>query len=215
MTQSCPSTHIQRRTSKQIRVGDVLVGGDAPITVQSMLTQDTRDITTCIHEIKRLADAGCEIIRLAVPNSEAAEAFKTIVPASPIPVIADIHFDYRLALQAADNGVHGLRVNPGNIGNKAFLKKVVKKAKERDLPIRVGVNGGSVEKQVKELYPDDLVTQLVESAKLNVRLLEDEGFDQIKVSVKASDPLQAIEAYRRVAQEILMRFIWESLKPAH
>lgn len=199
---ACSPSKIKRRPSKQIRVGNVLVGGDAPISVQSMLTQDTRDTKTCINEIKRLADAGCEIIRLAVPNSDAADAFKAIVPASPIPVIADIHFDYRLALQAADNGVHALRVNPGNIGNKEYLKKVVAKAKERDLPIRVGVNGGSVEKQVKELYPDDLVTQLVESAKLNVRLLEEEDFDQIKVSVKASDPLQAIEAYRRVAQEI-------------
>lgn len=190
---------IQRRKSRQIHVGNVAVGGDAPISVQSMLVNDTRDIQTCNEQIARLADAGCEIIRLAVPNKEAADALLEIVPKSPIPVVADIHFDYRLALQAADNGVHALRVNPGNIGDKDNLRKVVAKAKERGLPIRVGVNGGSVEKPIREQYPDDVVTQLVESAKLNVRLLEDEDFDQIKISVKASDPMQAVQAYRRVA----------------
>ncbi len=193
---------MQRRQSKQIHVGNVPVGGDAPISVQSMLVNDTCDTAESITQIKRLAEAGCDIVRLAVPNKEAAEALKIIVPQSPIPVVADIHFDYRLALLAADAGVHCLRVNPGNIGNKEYLKKVVAKAKERHIPIRVGVNGGSVEKPIKLQYPDDVVTQLVESAKLNVRLLEEEDFDQIKVSVKASDPMQAVQAYQRVAKEI-------------
>ncbi len=193
---------IKRRESKKIRVGSVEIGGDAPIVVQSMLVNDTRDVKTSIHQINRLADAGCEIIRLAVPDKEAADALTQIIPASPIPVIADIHFDYRLALQAADNGVHGLRINPGNIGRAEFTRAVVKKAKERNLPIRIGVNSGSVEKSVKEKYPDDLVTQLVESAKLNVRLLEAEDFDQMKISVKASDPMDAVAAYRKLASEV-------------
>jgi (E)-4-hydroxy-3-methylbut-2-enyl-diphosphate synthase len=200
LTQTCsPAWQARRRASKKIRVGWRDVGGDAPVTVQSMLTGDTRDVKTCINDIKRLADAGCDLMRLAVPDKEAAEALKLIVPNSPIPIVADIHFDYRLALQAADNGVHCLRVNPGNIGSKDFIKAVVAKAKERELPIRIGVNSGSVEKEVKDQHPGDLVTQLVESALLNVRLFEDQDFDQIKISVKASDPMLAIEAYRRVA----------------
>jgi (E)-4-hydroxy-3-methylbut-2-enyl-diphosphate synthase len=117
-------------------------------------------------------------------------------------VVADIHFDYRLALMAADNGVHCLRINPGNLPRKEFIRTVVQKAKERQIPIRIGVNGGSVEKPIKEKYPDDLATQLVESALLNVRLLEDEDFDQMKISVKASDPMLAVEAYRRVAAAV-------------
>lgn len=192
----------QRRRSKKIHVGCVPVGGDAPISVQSMLTNDTRDIAESVSQIRRLADAGCEIIRLAVPDKEAAEALKSIIPKSPIPVVADIHFDYRLALHAADNGVHAIRINPGNIARKEFIRTVVKKCQERSLPIRIGVNSGSVEKPIKAQYPDDLATQLVESALLNIRLLEEEEFDQIKISVKASDPLLAVEAYRRLAKAV-------------
>ncbi len=192
----------QRRISKQIRVKDVLIGGNAPIAVQSMTTSDTRDIPETVHQIKRLADAGCDIVRLAVPDKEAAEALKSIVLQSPIPVIADIHFDYRLALQAADNGVHGLRINPGNLPRKEFIRKVVDKAKERDLPIRIGVNAGSLEKIVKEQYPDDICSALVESALLNVRLLEEEEFFNMKISVKASDPMTMVAAYKRVAEAV-------------
>jgi len=190
---------IKRRKSRQIRVGNVPVGGDAPISVQSMLTNDTRDIETSVREIKRLADAGCEIIRLAVPDKEAAEALKTICQRSPIPVVADIHFDYRLALMAADNGVACVRVNPGNQPRKEFIRAIVAKCKEREIPIRIGVNSGSVEKPIKEQYPDDLVTQLVESALLNARILEEEEFFDFKISVKASDPMKMVEAYRRLA----------------
>ncbi len=191
---------IQRRRSRQINVGNVAVGGDAPISVQSMLTNDTRDVKESVYQIQRLADAGCEIIRLAVPDKEAAEALKAIVPQSPIPVVADIHFDYRLALAAADNGVHCIRINPGNQPRKEFIRAVVAKCKEREIPIRIGVNSGSVEKPIKDAYPDDLVTQLVESALLNARILEEEDFFEFKISVKASDPLKMVEAYRRLAK---------------
>ena len=193
---------IQRRHSRKIRVGNVEVGGDAPISVQSMLTNDTRDIEESVNQIQRLADAGCEIIRLAVPDKEAGDALKSIVKRSPIPMVADIHFDYRLALQAADNGVHCVRINPGNQPRKEFIRAVVSKCKERDIPIRIGVNSGSVEKPIKDAYPDDLVTQLVESALLNARILEEEDFFNFKISVKASDPLKMVEAYRRLAKRV-------------
>lgn len=130
---------VQRRKTTQLMVGNVAIGGNAPISVQSMLVNDTRDVKESIYQIQRLADAGCEIIRLAVPDKEAAEALKIIVPKSPIPVVADIHFDYRLALQAADNGVHAIRINPGNLSSKEFVKAVVRKCKERQLPIRIGL----------------------------------------------------------------------------
>ncbi len=194
------ASHLIRRPSRKIWVGNVPVGGDAPISVQSMLTNDTRDIEESVNQIHRLADAGCEIIRLAVPDKEAAEALGAIVKRSPIPVVADIHFDYRLALQAADNGVHCIRVNPGNQPRKEFIRAIVTKCKEREIPIRIGVNSGSVEKPIKDQYPDDLVTQLVESALLNARILEEEDFFNFKISVKASDPLKMVDAYRRLAR---------------
>jgi (E)-4-hydroxy-3-methylbut-2-enyl-diphosphate synthase len=189
-----------RRVTRPVQVGGIQVGGNAPISVQSMLTQDTRDTATCIDEIKRLTDAGCEIIRLAVPDKQAAEALKIITAQSPIPVVADIHFNYQLALQAAENGVAAIRINPGNIGRKDFIRQVVKSCQERGLPIRVGVNSGSVEEEVKQQYPHDRVRQLVESALLNVRLLEEEGFYDTVISVKASDPLEAVAAYRAVSK---------------
>lgn len=193
---------IRRRASTRIYIKDVPIGDGAPIVVQSMTTSDTRDIPETLHQIKRLADAGCEVVRLAVPDKEAAEALKTIVKESPIPVVADIHFDYRLALMAADNGVHALRINPGNLPRKEFIKAVVAKAKERELPIRIGVNAGSLEKVVKEKYPQDICSALVESALLNVRLLEEEEFFNMKISVKASDPVTMVQAYRRVADAV-------------
>jgi (E)-4-hydroxy-3-methylbut-2-enyl-diphosphate synthase len=189
-----------RRLTRQIQVGSVKIGGGAPISVQSMLTNDTRDVEESVRQIQRLAEAGCQIIRLAVPDPEAAEALKHIVPRSPIPVVADIHFDYRLALAAADNGVHCIRINPGNQSRKEFIRAVVDKCKEREIPIRIGVNGGSVERPIKELYPDDLVRQLVESALLNARILEEEEFFNFKISVKASDPLLAVDAYRQLSK---------------
>jgi (E)-4-hydroxy-3-methylbut-2-enyl-diphosphate synthase len=199
-TEPASELPLPRRHSRQIRVGNVAIGGDAPISVQSMLTNDTRDIEESVSQIQRLADAGCEIIRLAVPDKEAAEALGSIVKRSPIPVVADIHFDYRLALMAADNGVHCIRINPGNQPRKEFIREVVSKCKEREIPIRIGVNSGSVEKPIKDQYPDDLVTQLVESALLNARILEEEDFFNFKISVKASDPMKMVAAYRRLAK---------------
>lgn len=191
-----------RRPTRKIRVGHVEIGGDAPIAVQSMLTNDTRDVEESVSQIRRLADAGCEIIRLAVPDREAADALKAIIPRSPIPVVADIHFDYRLALQAADNGAHCIRINPGNQPRKEFIRAVVSKCRERDIPIRIGVNGGSVEKPIKDAHPDDLVAQLVGSALLNARILEEEEFFDFKISVKASDPLKMVEAYRKLSRAV-------------
>lgn len=193
-------TRLPRRVSKKIWVGPVPVGGDAPVSIQSMLVNDTRDVQESIKQIQRLADAGCDIVRLAVPDTEAADALKQILPHSPIPVVADIHFDYRLALACADHGVHAIRINPGNIGSKDFVRKVVNKCREREIPIRIGVNGGSVEKAIKERYPKQLERQLVESALLNAKILEEVGFDQFKISVKASDPMQAVQAYRELAK---------------
>lgn len=192
-------TPIKRRVSRKLWVGNVAVGGDAPVSVQSMLVNDTRDVRESVYQIHRLAEAGCDIIRLAVPDKEAAEALKLIVPRSPIPIVADIHFDYRLALQAADNGVHAIRINPGNLSDKAFIRAVVAKCKEHELPIRIGVNGGSVEKPIKEVYPGLLVKQLVESALLNARILDEEDFANYAISVKASQPLAAVQAYRDLA----------------
>lgn len=193
-------TPIVRRESRQIHVGPVAIGGNAPIVVQSMTTCDTRDVQETLRHIGRLADAGCEIVRLAVPDKVAADALKEIVPQSPVPLVADIHFDYRLALMAADNGIHALRINPGNLAKKDYIREVVHKAKEKGLSIRVGINAGSLEKQVKEKHPTDLVSALVESAMLNIRLLEEEAFYDIEVSVKASEPMVMVEAYRRVAK---------------
>lgn len=196
-------TQIHRRLSRKVRIKDMFVGGDAPISVQSMLVNDTRDVKESIYQIQRLAEAGCEIIRLAVPDNEAAEALSHIIPASPIPVVADIHFDYRLALAAAENGVHAIRINPGNIGSKDFVKRVVNTCKERGLPIRIGVNGGSVEKSLKAQFPNALVRQLVESALLNAQILDDLAFDQYAISVKASDPWLTVQAYRELASRTL------------
>jgi (E)-4-hydroxy-3-methylbut-2-enyl-diphosphate synthase len=193
---------IQRRASRRIYIKDVAIGDGAPISVQSMTTTDTRDVGATLDQIHKLFDAGCDIVRLAVPDKEAAEALKQIVTQSPIPVVADIHFDYRLALQAADNGVHALRINPGNLPRKEFIKKVVEKAKERQLPIRIGVNAGSLEKEVREKYPNDIVQALVESALLNIRLLEEEDFFDMKISVKASNPLLMMAAYRDVSTKM-------------
>jgi (E)-4-hydroxy-3-methylbut-2-enyl-diphosphate synthase len=200
LTVTVPKLPYPRRKTRKLWLKDVPVGGDAPISVQSMLVNDTRDIQTSVEQIARLADAGCDIIRLAVPNKESAEALKTIIPKSPIPVVADIHFNYQMALLAADNGAHCIRINPGNIGDKALMKKVVAKCKERDLPIRIGVNGGSVEAPIKQAFPGQPVKQLVESALLNAQLLEDEGFENYKISVKSSDPREMVQAYRTLAQ---------------
>lgn len=192
---------INRRKSKQIMIGNVKVGGDAPISVQSMCNTDTRDVNKTLAQINELTEAGCEIIRLAVLNQDAALAIKDIVKSSKIPVISDIHFDYRLAIECINNGVSALRLNPGNIGNKENIKKVVSLAKQQQIPIRIGINAGSLEKEFQE-ENTTLAGKMVKSALKHIRILEDLDFDLIKVSLKSSDVLTTIEAYKLIAGQI-------------
>lgn len=192
---------IKRRKSKQLNIGNVKIGGDAPISVQSMCNTDTRDTQATLNQIKEMADKGCELVRLAVLNQDAANAIKEIVQKSPIPVIADIHFDYKLAIQCINNGIHALRLNPGNIGKKENVEKVVKLAKQQQIPIRIGVNAGSLEKELQNL-DIPLSEKMVISALGHIKILEDLDFDLIKVSLKSSDVLTTIEAYRMIAEKI-------------
>lgn len=192
---------INRRKSKQLTIGNVKIGGDAPISVQSMCNTDTRDITSTLNQIKEMADKGCELVRLAVLNQDAADAIKEIVKKSPLPLIADIHFDYKLAVQCINNGIDALRLNPGNIGKRENVEKVVTLAKQQSIPIRIGVNAGSLE---KDLYNLDipLSEKMVLSALGHIKILEDLDFDLIKVSLKSSDVLTTIEAYRSISEKI-------------
>ena len=192
---------INRRKSKQLTIGNVKIGGDAPISVQSMCNTDTRDINSTLNQIKEMADKGCELVRLAVLNQDAADAIREIVKKSPVPLIADIHFDYKLAVQCINNGIHALRLNPGNIGKRENVEKVVTLAKQQSIPIRIGVNAGSLE---KDLYNLDipLSEKMVLSALGHIKILEDLDFDLIKVSLKSSDVLTTIEAYRSISEKI-------------
>ncbi|MCL8208728.1 MAG: flavodoxin-dependent (E)-4-hydroxy-3-methylbut-2-enyl-diphosphate synthase [Actinomycetia bacterium] len=187
--------------TRAVRVRDVQIGGGAPVRVQGMTKCDTRDVRATIDEIHRYADVGCEIVRVAVPDMEAAQAVGAIVKASPIPVVADIHFDYRLALEVLRQGVDKLRINPGNIGDRSRVEAVVEEARRRGVPIRVGVNAGSLEKSVRQ----DLgrtAEALVESALRHVRILEEHDFFDIVISLKASDVPTTLAAYRLMAQRV-------------
>lgn len=192
---------IKRRKSKQISIGNVKIGGDAPISVQSMCNTDTRDVEATLNQINELVAKGCELVRLAVLNQEAADAIKDIVKKSPVPLIADIHFDYKLAIKCINNGINALRLNPGNIGKRENVEKVVTLAKQQQIPIRIGVNAGSLE---KDLLNKDipLSEKMVLSALGHIKILEDLNFDLIKVSLKSSDVLTTIEAYRSIAEKI-------------
>ncbi|MBI3398093.1 MAG: flavodoxin-dependent (E)-4-hydroxy-3-methylbut-2-enyl-diphosphate synthase [Deltaproteobacteria bacterium] len=190
-----------RRKTRQIAIGSVKIGSDSPASIQSMTNTDTADVKATVSQIKALERAGCEIVRVAVPNMEAAEAIKNIKKAAAIPVIADIHFDYRLALKAIDNGVDGLRLNPGNIGDKERIETVVKAAKENKIPIRIGVNAGSLEKDILEKYKHPTAEAMVESALRHIKILENLDFHEIKVSLKASDVWKTIDAYRLLAKK--------------
>ena len=192
---------IKRRHSKQIQIGNVKIGGDAPISVQSMSNTDTRDIKKTVAQIKELEEAGCELIRLAVLNKDAADAIKEIKKQVQIPVIADIHFDYRLAIQCIENGIDALRLNPGNIGRTENVKKVVSLAKTNNVPIRIGINAGSLDKNIAAL-DIPLHEKMVMSAMEHVRILEDNDFDKIKISLKSSSVPTTIEAYRLMAQKV-------------
>ncbi len=192
---------MKRRNSKQIKIGDVKIGGDAPVSVQSMCNTDTRDVNATLTQIRELADAGCEIARLAVLNKDAADAIKEIVKKSPLPLVADIHFDYRLAIRCINNGIDALRLNPGNIGRRENMEKVVSLAKQQQIPIRIGVNAGSLEKELQE-KDIPLSEKMVESALKHIKILEDLDFDLIKVSLKSSDVMTTIDAYRSIAGKI-------------
>ncbi|MEN6316894.1 MAG: flavodoxin-dependent (E)-4-hydroxy-3-methylbut-2-enyl-diphosphate synthase [Clostridiaceae bacterium] len=191
---------INRRKTRKIRVRDLYMGGDAPITVQSMANTDTRDVAATAAQIKKLEEAGCDIIRVAVPDNEAAQALKEIKKAIKIPLVADIHFDYRLALASMENGADKIRLNPGNIGGSDRVKKVVEMAKQRSIPIRIGVNSGSLEKHILEKYGGVTAEGMVESALGHAGMLETYGFDDIAFSLKSSSVLMTIEAYRLMAQ---------------
>ena len=187
------------RVSRSIRVGNVIVGGGAPVSVQSMSKTDTRDVLSTVNQIRELEECGCEIIRVAVPDHEAAAAIKEICKGISIPLIADIHFDYRLALAAMASGADGLRLNPGNIRDKQQIKKVVAAAKAREVPIRIGVNCGSLPPGKKP--GRSIAAYMVDMAMEQVNLLESMGFDLIKIALKAFDVPTAIEAYRSIARK--------------
>lgn len=192
---------MERRKTRQIQVGKVKIGGDAPISVQSMTNTRTDDAAATLRQIGELAAAGCEIIRCAVPDMAAAEGLKRIVSESPIPVIADIHFDYKLALAAIDAGVDGLRLNPGNIGGNDRVAAVVDAAKKRNIPIRIGVNAGSLPKDLLEKYGHPTAEALVEAAWRHIHILEKMDYRNIKVSLKAHDVPLTVAAYRLLASQ--------------
>ena len=185
-----------RKRTRKIYVGSVPVGGGSPITVQSMTKTDTRDVKSTVKQVKSLEKAGCEIIRIAVPDLEAAKALGSIGKAVTIPVIADIHFDWRLALEAINQGVEGLRINPGNIGSRWKVAEVVSAASDRHVPIRIGVNAGSLSKKLLAKYNHPTPEALVESAEEHINILEQLNFREIKVSLKASNVPTTVEAYR-------------------
>src|SRR5580765_1476194 len=190
-----------RRTSTSLRVGWVDVGGDAPVSIQSMTTTKTSDVNATLQQMARLVAAGCEIVRVAVPHWEDAEALKTIAEHATIPVIADIHFQWKYAMAALEGGIHGLRINPGNIKYQDKVRLIAREAKDRGVPIRIGVNAGSLEKDLLAKYGNPTAEALVESALSEVRILEDEDFFDIKISVKHSSARVMIDAYRMLAAQ--------------
>jgi (E)-4-hydroxy-3-methylbut-2-enyl-diphosphate synthase len=189
----------ERRRSRPLRLGNVTIGGGAPVAVQSMTTTQTADVAATLAQVRALAQAGADVVRLAVPDADAAKALSAIVPASPVPLVADIHFDWRLALAALAAGIHGVRLNPGNIGAKERVREVVKAARERSVPIRIGVNAGSLEKDIVERHGWPTAEGMVESAERHIRFLEDEGYREIKVSLKAHDVAMTVRANRLFA----------------
>lgn len=192
----------ERKMTREVSVGNVKIGGGNPISVQSMTNTDTRDVKKTVEQIKRLEKVGCDIVRVAVVDMDAAKSISKIKEQINIPIIADIHFDYRLALEAINQGVDGIRINPGNIGNIERVKAVVEKCKERDLKIRIGVNGGSLEKELLKKYGSPTAEALVESAMGHVKILEDLDFHNIVISLKSSDIYTAVEAYELMSQKV-------------
>lgn len=193
---------IKRRKSRQIMVGDVPVGGDAPISVQSMTNTETTDVAATVAQVRRLEDVGADIVRVSVPSMEAADAFGEIRKQTRVPLVADIHFDYKIALRVAELGVDCLRINPGNIGSQDRIKAVISAARDKGIPIRIGVNAGSLGKDLLRKYKEPNATAMVESAMRNIDLLDKEDFQNFKLSMKSSDIFMAVEAYRRIATQI-------------
>jgi (E)-4-hydroxy-3-methylbut-2-enyl-diphosphate synthase len=193
---------MKRRFSIQITIGGVKIGGGDPVVVQSMTNTPTQDVAATVKQIDRLATAGCELVRLAVPDMKAASALREIKSQVSLPIIADIHFDYRLALAAIENGADGLRLNPGNIGGKKKIQEIVAAARYQAIPIRIGVNSGSLNKAILRKYGHPTPDAMVESAISHVRILEDLDFHLIKISLKSSDVLQMISAYRLLSEKV-------------
>lgn len=193
---------IHRRQSRKIMVGSVAVGGDAPISVQSMTNTETTDVAATLEQIKQLQDAGADIVRVSVPTMDAAEAFGEIRRQCSVPLVADIHFDHKIALRVADLGVDCLRINPGNIGNETRIRAVIDKARDKNIPLRIGVNAGSLEKDLQRKYGEPTPEALVESALRHVDILDRLNFADFKVSVKASDIFMTVAAYRQLAKQI-------------
>ena len=195
-----PYQIIKRRKSNVISVGNVKSGGDNPIAVQTMTNTLTTNAKDTISQIERSTKLGADIVRVSIPDKESSESLKEIVKHSPVPVVADIHFHYKRAIEAADNGASCIRINPGNIGSVDKIQEVIKAAKNNNCSMRVGVNSGSLEKQVLDKYAEPNPDALLESAKLNIKILEDNDFTNFKISVKSSDIFMAIEAYRKLAK---------------
>ncbi len=203
MSELAPQSNYPRRTTRQVRVGSVLVGGDAPISNQSMTTTKTADVEGTLQQIYALAAAGCDIVRCTCNEPEAAEGLAHIIPRSPLPIIADIHHQYLRAMEAMEAGVQGLRLNPGNIRRPEHIKAVAREAKDRGIPIRIGVNGGSLDPDLYEKYGGRVTAEaMVESAQRELAHFEEVGFDDVKISVKASNVALMIDAYRLLADTV-------------
>ncbi len=202
LSQSSSGLTFERRKTRPVKIGDVSIGGGAPIVVQSMTKTHTKDIEGTVSQIKRLEKAGCEVVRLAIPDKESTEALGKIKKRVTIPLVADIHFDHKLALASLDEGVDALRINPGNIGAKEKVREVVQAAKDHAVPIRIGVNSGSLEKNLLRKYGKATAEAMVESALRHVRILEDMDFQDIKISLKAPDVFRTVKAYQLLAEEV-------------
>ncbi len=198
-----PQTSFHRQRTRSVQIGQVRIGGGAPVAIQSMTNTRTEDVSATVAQIHRLEQAGCEIIRCTVPTSEAARALKEIKKQIHIPLVADIHFDYKMAIAAMENGADKIRINPGNIGSAERVKAVVDVARERNIPIRVGVNSGSLEKALLEKYGGVTAEGLVESALDKVQIIEDLGYDNLVISIKSSDVLMCVEAHEMLAARTL------------
>ncbi len=190
------SKNINRKKTKKIKLGNIEIGGGAPITVQTMTNTLTHDVDATLKQISEIEKEGCDIVRVSVPDEASSKALKLIIPHMKIPIIADIHFHYKRALEAAENGAHCLRINPGNIGSKEKIKEVIEAAKQNNIPMRIGVNAGSLEKKILDKHKSPTAEALFESAKLNIQILEDLNFDNFKISVKASNIFTSVEAYQ-------------------